>query len=309
MSRTQLNRMYLLAATSAGHAYPLSPSNAPNGALTNTTIFEALQDAGITWKIYVNPQGTGCSSASSNFNSCLANISYISMFTFEQTIQASYLQNVAPISQFTTDAQNGTLPQVALIEPASNAGLDEHPTDSDTEGGVNIQAGAAYAASLINALMSSPSWKDSALIFTYDEPGGFYDHVSPQPATPPGSNLYPTDLQPSDACDGANATSGVCSFAMTGYRVPVIVISPFARKNFVSHTVRDTTAVLNLIEERFSIPALTARDASWSTTTPIATMDEFFDFVNEPWATPPSPPAQNNPNNNCSLAAPNPSAP
>jgi phospholipase C len=102
------------------------------------------------------------------------------------------------------------------------------------------------------------------------------------------------------------ATSGVCSFGMTGYRIPLIVISPFAKKNFVSHTLRDSTAWLNLVEERFKIPALTARDAYWSTTSPVATMDEFFDFTNVPWATPPSPPAQSVPNNNCSLAAPTP---
>jgi phospholipase C len=93
---------------------------------------------------------------------------------------------------------------------------------------------------------------------------------------------------------------------MTGYRVPLIVISPFAKKNFVSHVVRDTTAWLNLIEERFNVPALTARDAYWSTATAgPATMDEFFDFVNVPWATPPTPPAQNT-GGTCSLAAPTP---
>jgi phospholipase C len=65
MSRTQLNRMYLLAATSAGHAYPLAP---PYSALSNTTIFQELQNAGISWKIYVNPDGTNCAATDS---SCL----------------------------------------------------------------------------------------------------------------------------------------------------------------------------------------------------------------------------------------------
>ena len=157
--------------------YPLA---APYGPLTNTTIFEELQNAGITWKIYVNPEGTNCAATDS---ACLAGFSYINMFTYEQTIldTPNLLQNIVPISQFTTDAQNGTLPQVALIEPASVAQLDEHPNDQDTDSPIDIQAGASYAAGLINALMASPSWKDSAMIFTYDEPGGFYDHVSPQP--------------------------------------------------------------------------------------------------------------------------------
>jgi phospholipase C len=91
---------------------------------------------------------------------------------------------------------------------------------------------------------------------------------------------------------------------MTGYRVPLIVISPFARKNYVSHTVYDHTAILKLIEERFGLAALTARDASQADMS-----TDFFDFVNMPWATPPSQssvPQQPVPNNNCSLAAPTP---
>jgi phospholipase C len=113
--------------------------------------------------------------------------------------------------------------------------------------------------------MTSPRWKDSALIFTYDEPGGCYEHVHPQPVPVPDSYAYPIDLQPTDSCYGAHATSGPCSFGLTGYRIPVIVISPFAKKNYVSHTVRDYTAWLSLVEERFGITPLTARDSYWLT--------------------------------------------
>ena len=295
MSRTQLNRMYLLAATSAGHVYPLAP---PYTALPNTTIFEELQNAGISWKIYVNPEGANCAPTDS---ACLIGSSYINMFTYEQTIlnTPALLQNIVSTSQFTTDAQNGTLPQVALIEPASAAALDEHPNDIDTETPVDIQAGASYAAGLINALLASPSWKDSAMIFTYDEFGGFYDHVSPQPMPSP-DGIQPIDLQPTDICDGTGQIgTGTCDFTYTGYRVPLIVISPFAKKNFVSHTVRDYTAMLQLIELRFGLNALTKRDAAQTD------MTEFFDFVNVPWATPPTPPAQLT-NGQCSLAAPTP---
>ncbi|MGD0214297.1 MAG: alkaline phosphatase family protein [Terriglobales bacterium] len=299
MSRTELNRMYLLAATSAGHVYPLAP---PYGPLTNTTIFQELQNAGITWKIYVNPEGTNCSATDS---ACLIGFSYINMFTYEQTIlnTPSLLQNIVPISQFTTDVQNGTLPQVALIEPASNAGLDEHPNDQDTSSPSSVQAGANYASGLINALMASPSWKDSAMMFTYDEAGGYYDHVSPQSATPPENPNSPTylpiDLQPTDICDAPGQLgTGTCNFAHTGYRLPMIVISPFAKKNYVSHTVYDFTAILGLIEARFDVPALTNRDAAQA-----SMAADFFDFVNVPWATPPSPPAQIT-TGQCTLAAP-----
>jgi phospholipase C len=301
MSRTQLNRMYLLAATSGGHAYPLAP---PYSALTNTTIFEELQNAGITWKIYVNPEATNCAATDS---ACLVGFSYINMFAYEQTILNSptLLQNIVPTSQFMTDVQNGTLPQVALIEPASPAGLDEHPNDLDTSSPSNIQAGASYASGLINAFMASPSWSDSAMIFTYDEAGGYYDHVSPQPAPPPdspsSSTYLPIDLQPGDICDGSGQLgTGTCDFGYTGYRVPMIVISPFAQKNYVSHTVYDYTAILALIEKRFGVTALTNRDAAQADMS-----TDFFNFASAPWTTPPSPPAQVM-TGQCTLAAPTP---
>ncbi|HEY3974158.1 MAG TPA: alkaline phosphatase family protein [Candidatus Sulfotelmatobacter sp.] len=283
MDRTQINRMYLLAATSAGHAHPLV---APETPLTNTTIFEALQNAGITWKIYVDTDGTTCGSAPTA--SCLLNYSYINEFAYGATIVGSptLSQNLVSLTQFTTDLQNGTLPQVALIEPPSSAGLDEHPSDYDTSAPVDVQAGAQFASSLINALMTSSSWSDSVMLFTYDEAGGFYDHVSPQPMASP-DGIAPLDLAPGDICDSTGTTGGgTCNFNYTGYRIPLIVISPFAKKNFVSHQVRDYTAMLALIEERFNLPSLTQRDATQPD------MSEFFDFTNKPWATPPTPPAQ-----------------
>jgi phospholipase C len=292
MSRTQLNRAYLLSATSAGHVYPYV-------GYTQPPIFQALQNAGITWKIYVNPEGTNCAATDST---CLEGNSYISMFTYAQTVlnTPALLQNIVPISQFMTDVQNGTLPQVALIEPSSPAALDEHPNDVDTETPNDIQAGANYVSGVINAFMSSPSWSDSALLFTYDEFGGFYDHVSPQPMPSP-DGIEPLDLQPTDICDGPGQLgTGTCNFTYTGYRVPLIVISPFAKKNYVSHTVYDYTAMLALIEKRFSVPALTQRDAAQADMS-----TDFFDFVNPPWPTPPSPPAQIT-NGECTLAAPTP---
>jgi phospholipase C len=189
--------------------------------------------------------------------------SYINMFTYEQTIINSagqtpdLLQNIVPVTQFAVDAANGTLPQFALIEPASAASLDEHPNDLDTSTPADVQAGANYAAGLINDLMASPSWTDSAMIFTFDEAGGFYDHVPPQPATPPGDYLSPIDLEPRRhlrQSRARNLDKGTCDFAWTGYRVPLIVISPYSVKNFVSHNVRDTTAVLKMVETRFGLP-------------------------------------------------------
>jgi uncharacterized repeat protein (TIGR02543 family) len=109
----------------------------------------------------------------------------------------------------------------------------------------------------------------------------------------------PNDLVPNDICDktGQELGVGTCDFAWTGYRIPLIVISPYSVKNFVSHTVRDTTAVLNMVETRFGLAPLTERDGSQMD------MTEFFDFVNKPWAIPPTPPPQVQ-GGQCSLVPP-----
>lgn len=257
MSRTQINRMYLLAGTSAGHAYPLGPNDK---ALPNLTIFDALTKAGISWKVYTTDDAT---------------TTYLTMFA-AYAPPNSLPPNVVPASQFLQDAQAGTLPQVVMIEGGYNSGLDEHPKK-------NVQLGAQYVESLINGLMASPSWKDSVFILTYDEAGGLYDHVPPQQAANP-DGIAPMDLLPNDICTTPGGSN--CDFNYTGYRVPLLVVSPFTKKNYVSHTITDYTAILKFIETRFNIPPLTQRDAVQ------IDMTEFFDFQNVPWATPPTPPAQ-----------------
>jgi phospholipase C len=280
MARTASNRDYLIAATSQGYAYPIGTDSKDQSLLTATTIFQELEAAGVSWKIYVNPQGSPCETDPTP--QCLLTLSYVQNFQWGQTIPTLYPQNLAPISQFLTDLQNGTLPQVAQIEPASSAGLDEHPTDSHKYH-INIQLGANYVSSLINALMLSSSWKDSAFILTYDEFGGLYDHVAPHAAVNP-DGIKPKDLLPGDIC--TQSTGPTCNFTHTGYRVPLLVVSPYTKQHYVSHTAADYTAILKLIETRFQLPALTKRDAAQMD------MTAFFDFNNPAWMTPPTPPAQ-----------------
>jgi phospholipase C len=283
MARTNPNREYLLAATSHGYAYPNGSDAADTALLNVPTIFQRLQSAGVSWKIYVNPQGTKCTSPYAP--SCLIKYSYIHNFTFYKTILSSYPHKIAPISQYFTDLKNGTLPAVSLIEPASNAGLDEHGSDSD-KFGTNVQKGARYVSTLINGLMQSSSWKNSVFIFTFDEAGGMYDHVPPMKTVSP-DGIKPVDLHPGDVC--TKATGPTCDFIYTGYRVPFIVVSPYTKKNYVSHTSADNTAILKFIETRFHLAALTKRDAAQMN------MTEFFDFAH-PALTPPTPPAQNTSN-------------
>jgi len=305
MTRTPPNREFMIAGTSNGYVYQRGSNPPSNSALIPAkTIFEALQSAGISWKIYVNPVGTSCQNTPTDV-ACLVSRSYLHDFTFGAQIKANpsqYTNNIVPISQFYTDAVNGTLPAVAQIEPASSAGLDEHPTDNDPLPGnpacCSVQAGAKYVSTLINAVMcgqnNAPpsgtctpgsSWKDSVFILTFDEPGGFYDHVVPQPAVSP-DGIPPVDLFPNDPCFGNPSAGPNCDFTITGYRVPLVVVSPFTKKNFVSHQVRDTTAILKFIEKRFQLSALTKRDAAQSD------MDDpstgFFDFTNTQWQVPPT---------------------
>jgi phospholipase C len=309
MTRTPPNREYLIAGTSHGYVYQRG-SNPPSDSalIPSTTIFEALQNAGISWTIYVNGGG-GTNPCVDTDIQCLLARSYIHDFVFGDTIKnniSQYTNNpmhsIAPISQFYTDAVNGTLPQVAQIEPASDLGLDEHPEDNDPAPGqpacCTIQAGANYVSTLINAVMcgqnDSPpsgsctpgkSWQDSAFIVTFDEPGGFYDHVPPQPTVNP-DGIQPVDLFSNDPCFGATTPGTICDFSYTGYRVPVIVVSPYAKKNFVSHEVRDTTAIIKLIESRFGLSNLTLRDKAQTGMDDIKT--GFFDFNTAPWRVPPA---------------------
>jgi phospholipase C len=180
------------------------------------------------------------------------------------------------------DVQNGTLPAVSFIETGQFSGRDEHPSNFDpgnpngVQDHIDVQVGAKYAASLINALMTSTSWKDSVFFWTMDEGGGLFDHVPPM-SVPSPDGIPPQDLKPNDPRG---------DFTITGFRVPNFIVSPFARKNFVSHTQMDYTAYLKFIETRWGLASLTARDAA------MPDMTEFFDFKQAPWATAPSPPDQ-----------------
>ena len=156
-----------------------------------------------------------------------------------------YLANSArarPVDQYLSAARAGTLPAVSLVTPKST-GSEENPQD--------IQQGEAFAASIINAALHGPAWPKTLLIWTYDEHGGYYDHVSPPAAVPPDD--IPPTLQPGDVPGG---------YDRYGFRVPCVVVSPFAKPDYVSSVVHDHTSVLKLIETKWNLPAITRRDAN-----------------------------------------------
>jgi phospholipase C len=249
LSQTFPNRYYLLAGTSFGHINNAFP-NIAAGEWTQRTIFNLMDEATppVTWRIYYSDLPFGA------------------LFGY---VYARLATNSAPVSQFATDAAAGTLPQVSFVDPSfiGETENDEHPP-------TNIQVGQAFVASIVNAVMTSPKWPSTVMFITYDEHGGYFDHVPPPPACPPDA-IAPM-LNPGDEPGG---------FDNYGIRVPFVAISPYSKRNFVSHNVYDHTSVLRFIETRFDLPALTARDANAD---PLLDM---FDFSEQSFATPPRLPA------------------
>jgi len=271
LANTYPNRMYLMAATSFGHEYPDGDANHPK--YSAPTIFRAMNTANVSW-IYYYKDGIFLSNFADYEDPT------IGTKTFPDTDLFNRLAGNCGGTANSCDPDTA-LPQVIFIDSASGTShLDEHPDN-------NVQTGAAYVQSIITALMNSDAWKDSIFILTYDEAGGLYDHV------PPVNVPAPDDILPGQCPDPNNGSAGYCTvgklggnFDLTGFRVPVIVISPYAKPHYVSHTPRDYTAILAFIEETFNVQALTARDAYWQD--PSRDMSEFFDFNTPALLNPPT---------------------
>jgi phospholipase C len=225
-AQTYPNRQYLQAATcqdliATDTAKVLSMPHPAGG-----TIWEKLDAFGISWLDYAWD---------------LPDIAL-----FPRVWNASG-DKVRTLPQFLADCRAGTLPDVAIVSPGVTAYTEENPRD--------IQLGEAYSASVINAVLASPAWPRTVLVFMYDEHGGYYDHVPPLRAVPPDDippAVEPTPGAPAPAWDHY------------GLRVPAFVISPFAKRRYVSHVVHDHTSALRLIETKFNLGALTRRDANAS---------------------------------------------
>ncbi len=303
------------------------------------TIFQELDQAKVSWKIYYTDTDGYCLAGGNCAGGGTADYpaTYFTHFSYAYqylhgnktgtctapTKPSSVVgdttnsfcidpDKIAPLSQYYTDLTNGTLPSFAFIEAGSGIN-DEHPGS-----GASILTGQTQVAKVVNALMVSPSWNDSVFFFSYDEGGGPYEHVPPVPGhsndftdaslgtipdissiavnadsygpcvpATPGTPTLHCDLSTTDPGSNPNDAAAIQGFAaQLGFRVPNFIVSPFARRHYVSHTPMDHTAIIKFVENRFigSSAHLTARDAAQPN------LLEFFDFTNSPWIAPPTPP-------------------
>lgn len=200
---------------------PLATSGLPNQTLP--TIGDRLSEGGVSWAWYAggwNDALAGVPNALFQYHH--QPFTYFASFADGAQAKAEHLRDE---TEFIQAARAGQLPAVAFVKPIGAE--NEHPGYAD------LARGQAHVVELIDAVMSAPTWRHTAVLITYDENGGFWDHVAP----PVVDRWGP------------------------GSRVPAILISPLA-KGGVDSTPYDTTAILKLIEERWQLPPLSTRDAA-----------------------------------------------
>jgi phospholipase C len=164
-----------------------------------------------------------------------------------------YMEHIRSTDQFFADAQAGTLPAFSIVDPDFEVYSEENPQD--------IRKGESFAAEVINRVMRGAGWPGTLLIWLYDEHGGYYDHV------PPPAAVEPDDVPARSRL----ADPGSHRYDRYGFRVPAVIVSPYARRDYVCHTVLDHTSVLRLVEDKWNLPSLTARDAAASS--PLEALD------------------------------------
>jgi phospholipase C len=250
MAETYPNRIYLHAAqTDRDHnlnpdpipGFPVLPG--PYKTATIPTIWDRVLEAGLSARYY------------------FSDLPFIGLWGLK------YLSIVAPVGPgvppilikktFLDDARDGTLPNVSFVDAKFT---DIGAPESDQHPFADIRVGEAFLSAIYHALRSSPQWQRTVLVITYDEWGGFFDHVRPPKVE--------DDTDP-DAVDH-RCNNAVCSeppdthpdYRQVGFRVPCVVVSPHASPGVVHGGAFEHTSILRMIEWRWGLEPLTARDAN-----------------------------------------------
>ena len=195
----------------------------PHGGFDAPTIFDRLERAGVSWKFYVQNYDPGITFRSRALGDRGSQVVWVPLLNYARFVDDPALfAHIVPMERFYEDLQRGDLPAVAYLVPS---GSSEHPPGS-------IKAGETFVRTLINAIMRSRYWTSSAFIWTYDDWGGWYDHVRPP---------------------------RVDRFGY-GFRAPALLVSAYARRGHVEHATMDFTSILKFIEENWGLEPLARRD-------------------------------------------------
>lgn len=190
------------------------------------TIFDRLQEAGISWKFYVqnyDPTINFRTREAQESGDRAAQVIWVPLLAYARYLDDPELnKHIVDLDEYYEDAATGNLPAVAYIAPSGNS---EHPPGS-------VRAGQRLVRGLIGALMRSPQWESSAFMWSYDDWGGWYDHVKP-----PQVDQYGY-----------------------GFRAPTLLVSPYAKRGHVESTTLDFTSVLKFIQENWGLKPLAQRD-------------------------------------------------
>ena len=215
------NHMYWVSAQQGGSRV------ADEGYPDLVTIFDRLEERGISWKFYVqnyDPQITYRTLNQFSGNRA-SQVIWVPLLNIDRFLDDPKLSShIVDLNEYFDDLENGTLPAVAYIAPS---GASEHPPGS-------IRSGQKFVKSVIQALMRSDAWESSAFLLTYDDWGGWYDHVVPPQVDEHGFGL----------------------------RVPALLVSAYARRGHIDSTVLDFTSIPKFIEENWDLEPLAARDAN-----------------------------------------------
>jgi phospholipase C len=295
MGPTLPNRFYSLAATSFGHVDTADTGPPGNAKPITGSILDLLDGMGVSWTDYFE------------------NAPQAASFRIPTGSADPHFQSVqAFLASATGSPGAAQLPQVSFVDPFLYG-----PDENDDHPPTDIHRGQVFVSQIVNAVRNGTYWPDSVIFITYDEHGGFYDHVI-APRAPQGSARTPDGIFPGQCADLSNPPASqqpgggvrcnasvsqaqsLCpalaqdlngtypadcpGFDQLGFRVPFLVVSPFAKPHYVSHTVGDHASLLAFIEQRFLTPGggggarahLTLRDQYADS------LVDLFDFENAP---------------------------